>query len=168
MSSCRLAVTSSLTSPHRSSTLHGMSYLPLVIGLAAVTALILYVERWRRLYVADIAARQAITDRRFVSLKEALGRIERRLDAVTTDREVAQVPLRQLISKEITLTFNGAVDAKQVSDVLSVELNKAHDITYASPPCLDCGKDPHIEDCALSMDDLVESPTDAAARRARD
>lgn len=155
MSSCRLAVTSSLTSPHRSSTLHGMSYLPLVIGLAAVTALILYVERWRRLYVADIAARQAITDRRFVSLKEALGRIERRLDAVTTDREVAQVPLRQLISKE-------------VSDVLSVELNKARDVTDASPPCLDCGKDPHIEDCALSMDDLVESPTDAAARRARD
>lgn len=155
MSSCRLAVTSSLTSPHRSSTLHGMSYLPLVIGLAAVTALILYVERWRRLYVADIAARQAITDRRFVSLKEALGRIERRLDAVTTDREVAQVPLRQLISKE-------------VSDVLSVELNKARDVTDASPPCLDCGKDPHIEDCALSMDDLVESPTDAAARRAGD
>ncbi len=132
-----------------------MSYLPLVIGLAAVTALILYVERWRRLYVADIAARQAITDRRFVSLKEALGRIERRLDAVTTDREVAQVPLRQLISKE-------------VSDVLSVELNKARDVTDASPPCLDCGKDPHIEDCALSMDDLVESPTDAAARRGRD
>lgn len=115
-----------------------MSYLPLVIGLAAVTALILYVERWRRLYVADIAARQAITDRRFVSLKEALGRIERRLDAVTTDREVAQVPLR------------------------------LRDVTDASPPCLDCGKDPHIEDCALSMDDLVESPTDAAARRARD
>lgn len=155
MSSCRLAVTSSLTSPHRSSTLQGMSYLPLVIGLAAVTALILYVERWRRLYVADIAARQAITDRRFVSLKEALGRIERRLDAVTTDREVAQVPLRQLISKE-------------VSDVLSVELNKARDVTDASPPCLDCGKDPHIEECALSMDDLVESPTDATARRARD
>lgn len=155
-----------------------MSYLPLVIGLAAVTALILYVERWRRLYVADIAARQAITDRRFVSLKEALGSIERRLDAVTTDREVAQVPLRQLISKgmgrldlpsqQITLTFNGAVDAKQVSDVLSVELNKARDVTDASPPCLDCGKDPHIEDCALSMDDLVESPTDAAARRAGD
>lgn len=138
MSSCRLAVTSSLTSPHRSSTLQGMSYLPLVIGLAAVTALILYVERWRRLYVADIAARQAITDRRFVSLKEALGRIERRLDAVTTDREVAQVPLR------------------------------LRDAIGASPPCLDCGKDPHIEDCALSMDDLVESPTDAAARRARD
>ena len=132
-----------------------MSYLPLVIGLAAVTALILYVERWRRLYVADIAARQAITDRRFVSLKEALGRIERRLDAVTTDREVAQVPLRQL-------------DAKQVSDVLSVELNKARDVTDASPSCLDCGQDPHTKDCALSMDDLVESPTDAAARRARD
>lgn len=138
-----------------------MSYLPLVIGLAAVTALILYVERWRRLYVADIAARQVITDRRFVSLKEALGRIERQLISKGMGR-------LDLPSQQITLTFNGAVDAKQVSDVLSVELNKARDVTDASPPCLDCGKDPHIEDCGLRMDNLSESPIDAATRRARD
>lgn len=35
--------------------------------------------------------------------------------------------------------------------------------------CLDCGViDAHTEDCALSMDNLTESPTDAAARRGRD
>lgn len=37
-----------------------------------------------------------------------------------------------------------------------------------SPPCLDCGKITHTEDCALRMDNLVESPVDAAARRSRE
>lgn len=35
--------------------------------------------------------------------------------------------------------------------------------------CLDCGKtDNHTEECALRMDDLVESPDDAARRRSQD
>jgi hypothetical protein len=69
-------------------------------------------------------------------MKSALERIERRLDAMTLDRELV-----------------AGVAASSPSP----------------SPCLDCGVvNAHTEECALSMDGLVESPTDAAARRGRD
>lgn len=121
-----------------------MDYIPLVLGLGAVAGLITYVElTLRREKLSGLRARQSIIDRRLMSTKSALERIERRLDAMTVDRE---------------LVTPGAIDVEVV----------------ASPPpsrrpCLDCGSlDAHTPDCALSMDGLVESPTDAAARRGRD
>lgn len=122
-----------------------MDYIPLALGLGVVAGLITYVElTLRREKLSGLRARQSIIDRRLMSMKSALERIERRLDAMTVDREL------------VTL---GAIDVAEV-------------VASPSPsrrPCLDCGSlDAHTPDCALSMDDLVESPMDAAARRGRD
>lgn len=122
-----------------------MSFFPLVLGLAVTCGMVLYVEiTLRRERLSGLRARQSIIDRRLLTMKAALERIERRLDAMTVDRELAVGAV-------------GAVAASPPSPVIS------------SSPCLDCGvTDAHTEDCALSMDDLAESPTDAAARRGRD
>ena len=107
----------------------------MILGLAVACGLIAYVEViLRRERISGLRARQSITDRRLLRVQSAIDRIERRLDAMTLDRELVA----------------GAV---------------------APPPspCLDCGVvDAHTEECALSMDGLTESPTDAAARRGRD
>ena len=118
-----------------------MDYIPLVLGLGAVAGLITYVElTLRREKLSGLRARQSIIDRRLMSMKSALERIERRLDAMTVDRELAAV-----------------TEAAGVSP------------SPSRRPCLDCGSlDAHIPECALSMDGLIESPTDAAARRGRD
>jgi len=119
-----------------------MSYFPLVLGLAVTCGMVLYVEiTLRRERLSGLRARQSIIDRRLLSMKSALERIERRLDAMTVDREltvgvVASLPSRHAVS---------------------------------SSPCLDCGiTAAHTEDCGLRMDNLSESPIDAATRRARD
>lgn len=53
------------------------------------------------------------------------------------------------------------LDAMTVAGVVS--------LSPSPQPCLDCGLiGAHVADCALNMDGLVESPTDAAARRGRD
>lgn len=123
-----------------------MDYIPLVLGLAAAAGLITYVElTLRREKLSGLRARQSIIDRRRLMLmKSALERIVRRFDAMTVDRE---------------LVTPGAIDVAGV-------------VASPSPSrrsCLDCGStDAHAPDCALSMDNLIESPMDAAARRGRD
>ena len=119
-----------------------MDYIPLVLGLGAVAGLITYVElTLRREKLSGLRARQSIIDRRLMSMKSALERIERRLDAMTVDRE---------------MVAQGGVAGAPVA------------VSPSRRPCLDCGSlDAHTTECALSMDGLVESPTDAAARRGR-
>lgn len=114
-----------------------MDYLPLALGLGTFAGLVTYIEiTLRREKLSGLRARQSIIDRRLLSMKSAIDRIERRLDAMTVDRELV-----------------AGVAASSPS----------------SSPCLDCGVvDAHTEECALSMDGLTESPTDAAARRGRD
>lgn len=115
----------------------------MILGLAIACGLIVYVEvTLRRERLSGLRARQSIIDRRLLTMKAALERIERRLDAMTVDREPMAV---------------GAVTASPSRHAVS------------SSPCLDCGiTDAHTEDCALRMDNLTESPIDAAARRGRD
>lgn len=119
-----------------------MDYLPLALGLGTFAGLITYVEvTLRREKLNNLRARQSIIDRRLLTMKSALERIERRLDAMTVDCEVVDVEGRAVYSP----------------------------VSPSRQPCLDCsGVDKHTADCALSMDHLVESPTDAAARRGRD
>jgi hypothetical protein len=155
-----------------------MDYIPLVLGLGAVAGLITYVEvTLRREKLSGLHARQSIIDRRLIAVKSSLERIEHRLDAMTVDREVAA-------TTPCSVVVNGPVDkaviAKLLSDELAVMFGREHRVSAASPlsrpatspsrrPCLDCASvDAHTPDCALSMDALIESPTDAAARRGRD
>lgn len=119
-----------------------MSYFPIILGLAVACGLIVYVEvTLRRERLSGLRARQSIIDRRLLTMKSALERIERRLDAMAVDRELAVEAVASSPSRHVV----------------------------SSSPCLDCGvTDAHTEDCALSMDNLTESPIDAAARRGRD
>lgn len=138
-----------------------MDYLPLALGLGTFAGLVTYIEiTLRREKLSGLRARQSIIDRRLLSMKSAIDRIERRLDAMTVDREVASS-----VKAAITEEFVGALD--QINDALSPP--KPQLITPSPQPCLDCGLiGAHVANCALNMDDLVESPTDAAARRGRD
>lgn len=121
-----------------------MDYIPLVLGLGAAAGLITYVElTLRREKLSGLRARQSIIDRRLMLMKSALERIERRLDAMTVDRELV----------------TPGVDVAEATASPSPSRRS----------CLDCGStDAHAPDCALSMDNLIESPMDAAARRGRD
>jgi hypothetical protein len=138
-----------------------MDYLPLALGLGTFAGLVTYIEiTLRREKLSGLRARQSIIDRRLLSMKSAIDRIERRLDAMTVDREVASS-----VKAAITEEFIGAPDL--IIDALSPP--KPQLITPSPQPCLDCGLlGAHVANCALNMDDLVESPTDAAARRGRD
>lgn len=109
----------------------------MILGLAVACGLIAYVEViLRRERISGLRARQSIIDRRLLRVQSAIDRIERRLDAMTLDRELVAVASSPSPSRR---------------------------------PCLDCASvDAHTPDCALSMDALIESPTDAAARRGRD
>lgn len=162
-----------------------MDYLPLALGLGTFAGLVAYIEiTLRREKLSGLRARQSIIDRRLLSMKSAIDRIERRLDAMTIDREVASS-----VKAAITEEFVGALD--QINDALSppkpqpippsgnndaphgsvAKLAKLYDTTPAPSrrPCLDCNRVcSHAPDCALRMDNLVESPTDAAARRGQD
>ena len=122
-----------------------MDYIPLVLGLGAAAGLITYVElTLRREKLSGLRARQSIIDRRLMLMKSALERIERRLDAMTVDRE---------------LVTPGAIDVAEATASPSPSRRS----------CLDCGStDAHAPDCALSMDNLIESPMDSAAWRGRD
>ena len=138
-----------------------MDYLPLALGLGTFAGLVTYIEiTLRREKLSGLRARQSITDRRLLSMKSAIDRIERRLDAMTVDREVASS-----VKAAITEEFIGAPDL--IIDALSPP--KPQLITPSPQPCLDCGLiGAHVANCALRMDNLVESPTDAAARRGQD
>ena len=162
-----------------------MDYIPLVLGLGAVAGLITYVElTLRPERLSGLRARQSITDRRLLRVQSAIDRIERRLDAMTVDREVVDVEGRAIYSPappSCNITVNGPVDkaviAKLLNDELAARVGRdpyptAPQATTSAPspqPCLDCGLiGAHVANCALRMDNLVESPTDAAARRGRD
>jgi hypothetical protein len=140
-----------------------MSYFPIILGLAVACGLIVYVEvTLRRERLSGLRARQSIIDRRLLTMKSALERIERRLDAMTVDREAAVAsPDKASITKQFTDAIN------RVNNALSS--SKPQPVSPSRRPCLDCGStDAHAPVCALSMDDLVESPMDAAARRGHD
>ena len=143
-----------------------MSYFPMILGLAVACGLIVYVEvTLRRERLSGLRARQSIIDRRLLRVQSAIDRIERRLDAMTLDRELVAQPCHIVVNA-------GGDEAKaSIAKQISAEFAKAIScIDDSSPsPCLDCGVvNAHTEECALSMDGLVESPTDAAARRGRD
>ena len=156
-----------------------MDYLPLALGLGTFAGLITYVEvTLRREKLSNLRARQSIIDRRLLTMKSALERIERRLDAMTVDCEVVDVEGRAVYSPTpppCNITVNGTVDkatlAKHLDESAARFIASLPTRLDTSPapsrqPCLDCsGVDKHITDCALSMNHLVESPTDAAARR---
>ena len=159
-----------------------MSYFPLVLGLAVTCGMVLYVEiTLRRERLSGLRARQSIIDRRLLSMKSALERIERRLDAMTVDRELAVGVEGRTTPPSCNITVNGTVDkatiAKLLNDELAAGVGRGPHTTVpqaaiSSPsrqPCLDCGLiGAHVANCALRMDNLVESPTDAAARRGCD
>jgi hypothetical protein len=158
-----------------------MDYLPLALGLGTFAGLVTYIEiTLRREKLSGLRARQSIIDRRLLSIKSAIERIERRLDAMTVDREVVDVGGRAVYSPappSCSVTVDGPVDKAAIAKLLDDELAAMAGRLAAVPqpvapsrrPCLDCASvDAHTPDCALSMDDLVESPTDAAARRGRD
>ena len=66
-----------------------MSYFPMILGLAVACGLIAYVEViLRRERISGLRARQSIIDRRLLRVQSAIDRIERRLDAMTVDREL--------------------------------------------------------------------------------
>lgn len=142
-----------------------MDYLPLALGLGTFAGLVTYIEiTLRREKLSGLCARQSIIDRRLLSMKSAIDRIERRLDAMTVDREVVDVEGRTVYSPAPSCNN----DAPHGTVVKLAEL---YDTSPAQSrqPCLDCGLiGAHVANCALNMDDLVESPTDAAARRGRD
>lgn len=182
-----------------------MDYLPLALGLGTFAGLVTYIEiTLRREKQSGLRARQSIIDRRLLSIKSAIERIERRLDAMTVDREVVDVEGRAVYSPappSCNVTVNGPVDkaaiAKLLDDELAAMAGRGHGedctadraadcmpppgrcncrlaavpqpVAPSRRPCLDCARiDAHAPDCALSMDALIESPTDAAARRGRD
>lgn len=135
----------------------------MILGLAVACGLIVYVEVTLRL--SGLRARQSIIDRRLLRVQSTIDRIERRLDAMTLDRELVAQPCHIVVNAGSDEAK--ASTAKRISAVFAKAISCIDD-SWPSP-CLDCGvTDAHTEDCALSMDDLVESPTDAAARRARD
>lgn len=168
-----------------------MDYLPLALGLGTFAGLVTYIEiTLRREKLSGLRARQSIIDRRLLSMKSAIDRIERRLDAMTVDREVVDVEGHatyspappsgkdgaSLTRRVLDSTLNGPVDKAAIAKLLDDELaamgRRAAALQPTTPsrrPCLDCSNlNAHTPDCALSMDDLVESPTDAAARRGQD
>lgn len=134
-----IAVNRGLTSCDESSTLPRMSYFPMILGLAVACGLIAYVEViLRRERISGLRARQSIIDRRLLRVQSAIDRIERRLDAMTLDRELVAVASSPSPSPSPSPCLDcGVVNA-------------------------------HTEECALSMDGLTESPKDAATRRGRD
>lgn len=142
-----------------------MDYLPLALGLGTFAGLVTYIEiTLRREKLSSLRARQSIIDRRLLSMKSVLERIERRLDAMTVDCEVVDVEGRAVYSPAPQSCSDEA--ARFIASLPS-----RLDTTPAPSrqPCLDCGLiGAHVANCALNMDDLVESPTDAAARRGRD
>ena len=143
-----------------------MDYTPLVLGLGAVAGLITYVElTLRREKLSGLRARQSIIDRRLLRVQSTIDRIERRLDAMTLDRELVAQPCHIVVNAGSDEAK--ASTAKRISAVFAKAISCIDD-SWPSP-CLDCGvTDAHTEDCALRMDNLVESPIDAAARRGRD
>ena len=167
-----------------------MDYLPLALGFGTFVGLVTYTEiTLRREKLSGLRARQSIIDRRLLSIKSAIERIERRLDAMTVDREVVDVEGRAVYSPappSCNVTVNGPVDKAAITKLFDDELaamagrvgncsdpeaacNRRQPVAPSRRPCLDCASvDAHTPDCALSMDDLVESPMDTAARRGRD
>lgn len=145
-----------------------MSYFPMILGLGVACGLIAYVEViLRRERLSGLRASQSLIDRRLLTMKSALERIERRLDAMTLDRELVAQPCHIVVNA-------GSVEAKasiakQITTEFAKLISRIDDSPPSRRPCLDCGSlDAHIPECALSMDGLIESPTDAAARRGRD
>ena len=162
-----------------------MDYLPLALGLGTFAGLVTYIEIiFRREKLSGLRARQSNIDRRLLSIKSAIERIERRLDAMTVDREVVDVEGRAVYSPappSCNVTVNGPVDKAAITKLFDDELTAPpgrcncrlaavpQPVAPSRRPCLDCARiDAHAPDCALSMDALIESPTDAAARRGRD
>lgn len=123
-------------------------YVPLILGIGVVGGLIAWVEiTLRREGLSHVRARQSIIDRRVMSLRQAVERLEQRVN--------------DLCDKVQMLVVAGMGGAG--GGVVAASLERI------PVKCLDCGAvdSGHTEDCALRMDGLTESPEDAARRRSQ-